>query len=514
MPSLLSAAAARVFAAACLMTISLALLPAPANAQADEMAPVRTSSHGCGAYTIRLQENGFGDPPDRLSITRGAKVYASVEDERVAVDFCRDITGDGVPEIMLSAFSGGAHCCFTHTLYSLTTPPRRLLEVFSAHSDSLSVRQLDSTPALELIGADWRFAYAYGMSFAESAPLPVVYAFQGDPDGGRYVDDSRAFPGVLQAFARRMNSGEAFSGGVLVGYATRLVVGRPDEAGAYLQKLPPTSREWLTNYGPDIRQSLGDFGRWDWPTRAGAAADARRTGLGGSFSAPGTREYLGLVGQGDTASLRLYQPQGRQIVAGPVLAQFPLGREFSDLGWWPAVTVRRASGRDDVLIRDARSGSVRFAAARVTPAALTELAADPLGVAAGLLGDLSRVAQHVAASHARPSPPRSAAQTAEVQRRIQAALTRATPWLALTDADVPLERLGNFGFDALEMPLDTAGQAQVTAPVSVGFTDDKTDSQYVPGERMTLTIDLTRGAGGWAVTRWTLTPRTGELYRE
>ena len=49
---------------------------------------------------------------------------------------------------------------------------------------------------------------------------------------------------------------------------------------------------------------------------------------------------------------------------------------------------------------------------------------------------------------------------------------------------------------------------------TVGFTDAKTDSEYVNGERFTMTVDLARGAQGWAVTDWTLVPRTGELYEE
>lgn len=478
-----------------------------ASAQAEPTAPLRSSNHGCGAYTIQIRENGFDDPPDRLQIMRGAQVYAAVEDEHVAVNFCRDVTGDGVPEILLAGFSGGAHCCFTHTLYSLTSPPRKLLEVFSAHSDALDARQLDGRGPLELVGADWRFAYAYGLSFAESAPLPVVYSYIG----GQYVDNSRAFAGFLRRFVSRMNA-ESFGGGILAEYAQLLTTGATGEAGRYAQEQPETVRAWLENYGPDIRQSLGDFGMWDWPTRTGVGADAPRSGVGGSFSAPGTREYLGLVGLGNAATVRLYRPLGAGIAAGPVLAEFPLERSFSDLKWWPALTVRRATGRDDVLIRDARSGSVRYTASRVAPGSLTELRADPLAVAAQFLGDLSSVARHVASSYA--STPRTPAQTAEVARRVQAAVTRATPWLALTGADVPLERLGHFAFDALEMPVDTAGRAQVTAPVSIGFTDATTDSEYVSGDRMSLIIDLTRAAGGWAVTRWTLAPRTGELSRE
>ncbi|MCD0165680.1 hypothetical protein, partial [Deinococcus sp. 12RED42] len=250
------------------------LLAAPAAAQTTP-APVKVSSQTCGAYTLTLRENGFGDPADRVTLSRGGVTHATVEDTMVSVDGCRDLTGDGVPEVLLAGFSGGAHCCFTHTLYSLTSPPRRLLTAFSAHSSTLEARQLDGRGPLELVGADWRFAYGYGMSFAESAPLPVVYSFLN----GQYVENTRAFPGFMQTYARGMNA-DPFSGGVLVEYATRAVTQGAASADTWAATRPAPFRAWLANYGPDVRQDLSDFGMWDWPTRAGSHPDSLRSGVG------------------------------------------------------------------------------------------------------------------------------------------------------------------------------------------------------------------------------------------
>lgn len=490
------------------------LLAAPAAAQ-PAATPTRVSSQTCGAYTLTLRENGFGDPADRVTLSRGGVTYATVEDTMVSVDGCRDLTGDGVPEVLLAGFSGGAHCCFTHTLYSLTSPPRRLLTAFSAHSSTLEARQLDGRGPLELVGADWRFAYGYGMSFAESAPLPVVYSFLN----GQYVENTRAFPGFMQTYARGMNA-DPFSGGVLVEYATRAVTQGAASADTWAATQPAPFRAWLANYGPDVRQDLSDFGMWDWPTRAGNHPDSLRSGVGGAFTAPGTRAYLAVTqppGATGAATLRLFQPRGADITAGPALLTVPVTRDAygqPTLTVWPAVTVRRAGGRDDTLLRDARSGSVRYAAYRVGSAALTELRDDPLGVTTALLSDLSSVAGHVASQYR--SVPRTAAQTAEVQRRIDAAVTRARPWLDTRrgPTDFPLDRLGNFTFSSVTLARDGATQAQAVITTTLGFTDDRTDSEYVSGERHTLTVNLGRTAQGWQVTDWTVTPRSGELYEE
>ncbi|MFC6661717.1 hypothetical protein [Deinococcus multiflagellatus] len=171
-----------------------------------------------------------------------------------------------------------------------------------------------------------------------------------------------------------------------------------------------------------------------------------------------------------------------------------------------------------MLVRDERSGGMRYVAYRVSPTRLTELTDDPLAVTAGLLGDLNTLAKHVGASYTQTTPPRTAAQKAEVQRRIDVAAARAKPWLATLDSpelkNLPLERLGNFTFDSLDLTVDRADQAQVALPVTLSFADDKTNSEYIDGDRYTLTVNLQRGAQGWAVQSWTLSPRKGELYED
>ena len=58
-----------------------------APAQDDPPAPVKTTTQTCGEYTLKLEENGFGDPDDRVSVLRGAEVVATVTDTLVSVDW-------------------------------------------------------------------------------------------------------------------------------------------------------------------------------------------------------------------------------------------------------------------------------------------------------------------------------------------------------------------------------------------------------------------------------------------
>ncbi|GGO23788.1 hypothetical protein [Deinococcus humi] len=483
------------------------------GAQAGTPTPVKTTNQTCGAFTVQLRQNGFEDPADSASLLLNGKTLASVNDSMVNLDFCRDVTGDGMPEAMLTGFSGGAHCCFTHHLYSLTSPPRRILQVFSADTSTLTPQQLDGKGALELLGGDWRFAYAYGLPFAGSPALWQIYSYIG----GQYVDNSRAYLGVALRDVGQPEV-EMQPGQALYDYASLLLAGQPGQAQTYLSQLPPLLRTWLNNYDPDIRQELSDYGMSGWPTRAGAAPDAPRTGIGGSFSAPGRAEYLAIVAQGGTAALRLYQPQSGGVVAGPILdtrpypTRTPFGPSFQGLNWWPAFTVRRATGRDDAVVHDARSGSVKYPVYRLSATSGTVLNDDALSVATSLIANLEALAQHVSSSYA--STPRTPAQRAEVQRRIDVAASRVQPALALGNLKFDPRDLGNFTVSALEMPTDRADTAQVVAPVTFGLVAPGQDSEYVTGKRYTLTVDLKKSAGSWTVTRWGLERRVGEPYAE
>ncbi|QFP77204.1 hypothetical protein [Deinococcus sp. AJ005] len=484
-----------------------------AGAQQGTSQPIKTTTRKCGAYTVQLRQNGFEDPQDTASLILNGVTLASVGDTMVSLDFCRDVTGDGVPEAMLAQFSGGAHCCFTHTLYSLSNPPRRILHVFSADTDTLLPQQLNGSGPLELLGGDWRFAYAYDLPFADSPALWRIYS----NIGGQYVDNSRAYPGVLLRDVGQP-AAAARPGQALYDYASLLAAGQPGRAQTYLDGLPALYRNWLTNYGPDIRQDLSDYGMRDWPTRAGAAPDAPRTGIGGSFSGPGQAEYLAVVGQGGMAALRLYRPQSGGIVAGDALdtrpqpAQAYFGTDFQGLKWWPAFTVRRATGRDDAVIHDSTSGSVKYPVYRLSATSGTVLKDDALSAAATLIAHLEALAQHVSSGYMQQ--PRTAAQRAEIARRIDVAVSRVQPVLALSDFKFDPRTLGNFTVSAMGMPSDGADTAQVVAPVTFGLVATNQDSEYVSGERYTLTVDLKKGAGGWSVTSWGLEKRLGEPYAE
>ncbi|MFO0834965.1 MAG: hypothetical protein U0638_08350 [Phycisphaerales bacterium] len=82
-----------------------------------------------------------------------------------------DLTDDGIPEIFLSEYTGGAHCCFVLHVFTEADPPRLLASVEGLDSDVTVLRPSENRPA-HLTLSDWTFRY-WNASFAES-PAPEL----------------------------------------------------------------------------------------------------------------------------------------------------------------------------------------------------------------------------------------------------------------------------------------------------------------------------------------------------
>ena len=130
-------------------------------------------------------------------------------DADLSLDFCGDLTGDGVPEIVMTESTMGAHCCYTRYVVSLTTPTKRLLmwEKGDAGTRILPVKygavrdyQLGDLavvwPPFDPEKGDPVLSYA-------SAPLvPVVFALSG----GQYKLMTLAFPQPFEEQRKRIRA--------------------------------------------------------------------------------------------------------------------------------------------------------------------------------------------------------------------------------------------------------------------------------------------------------------------
>ncbi len=95
-----------------------------------------------------------------------------------------DVTGDGSPDVVLTEYSGGAHCCFTYYIFELREPLNRI-KLYTG--DGLaSFEELDELPGLELVVSDDNFTY-WTKGFAGS-PFPDIGLRYKDGDYKPDVD--------------------------------------------------------------------------------------------------------------------------------------------------------------------------------------------------------------------------------------------------------------------------------------------------------------------------------------
>jgi hypothetical protein len=99
-----------------------------------------------------------------------------------------DTNGDGIPNLVVVGYSGGAHCCFKIHLFEIGEKFRHLQDLDVRYGGA-SFLNLDKDAALEIVTADWSYAYAW-YSFPRSPSPRVILKW----DGTRYS----AFPELMR----------------------------------------------------------------------------------------------------------------------------------------------------------------------------------------------------------------------------------------------------------------------------------------------------------------------------
>lgn len=127
----------------------------------------------------------------------GTKKEPEFMRSRLYGEFCGDMTGDGIPEIVFSERTMGAHCCYTRYVVSLTDPPKRLL-MWEKGDGGTDIRPVKYTQ-----GSLWQledrlvfwppFNVEKGdpaLSYASAPLIPVVFSLVN----GEFVMASLSFP--------------------------------------------------------------------------------------------------------------------------------------------------------------------------------------------------------------------------------------------------------------------------------------------------------------------------------
>jgi hypothetical protein len=178
-------------------------------------AGANTETATSGAITATLSYDHTEDAPEwnnlQLTITRdGAQALAA--DPRFgdcegpycapggfgsrASVLADDLDGDGEPEVVVDLFTGGAHCCFVSRFYRWDGA--RYVSTDRNFGDpGYRIADLNGDGVKELIGADYRFGYAF-TAFAFSLMPVRIY----DLRAGSWQLVTKRFPDRIRKDAK------------------------------------------------------------------------------------------------------------------------------------------------------------------------------------------------------------------------------------------------------------------------------------------------------------------------
>lgn len=96
-----------------------------------------------------------------------------------------DITGEGYPNMIVSSYSGGAHCCLSTYIFRLEPTFKLIATLDAQDSWPAYFADLDHNHHYFWFARDWTFAY-WPSSFAGSPSAPVILQFETNRKGGKY----------------------------------------------------------------------------------------------------------------------------------------------------------------------------------------------------------------------------------------------------------------------------------------------------------------------------------------
>lgn len=97
-----------------------------------------------------------------------------------SIQMGRDITGDGIPDLVIAEYTGGVHCCLNFYVFTIGQEFRFLGKIEANDGDYSYFADIDHDKSLEFIGNDWTFAYWHNGFASSPAPSIILYFHDGE----------------------------------------------------------------------------------------------------------------------------------------------------------------------------------------------------------------------------------------------------------------------------------------------------------------------------------------------
>jgi len=179
----------------------------------------------------------------------------------------QDLDSDGNAEVIVETFSGGAHCCTTHQIYSWAGDGFSVATSEMRDGGGGVFEDLNGDGKSEFVAFDNNFLYAFS-SYAGSYPPSQIFTFEN----GSLVETTRQFSDHLRSQAWEMyqaierSEAEDYEvNGILAGYvAQKILLGEYEEGWNFMLARYDRDYDW----GLDIYDDQGEVvGRYpDFPS--------------------------------------------------------------------------------------------------------------------------------------------------------------------------------------------------------------------------------------------------------
>jgi hypothetical protein len=222
------------------------------------------------SVSYHKQENYNPDRPN-LEYTIYFKNKSLLKDSTYTYNFGRvflqDLDGDRLEEVLVSTYTGGAHCCTNFIVYQWRNNKFIRVETGESDGEGGVFKDLNGDGKIEFITYDNSFLYAFS-SYAGSGSPTVIYSL----GNGKFQEVTRQYQKYLKekatelyraVVAAKQNDSEI--NGILAAYvAQKITIGEYKDAWEFMLKNYDRTSDWgLTIYDPSGK----DIGKYpDYPT--------------------------------------------------------------------------------------------------------------------------------------------------------------------------------------------------------------------------------------------------------
>ncbi len=194
----------------------------------------------------------------------------------------QDVTGDGLPDLVITHYTGGAHCCTYYRVFELSTEVRLLGTIYAGDYDSW-IQDLDSDSNYEFVVPDWAYQdYGPWAQAGKPGPYVLLHYQEGAYHLAKELMHKPALSDTeLQALATPYITGgqePSYDGRFWEDIVGLIYSGNPEQTEPFLALVWPDEPERQQSflhsllrimqdslYWPEIKE-LSD--KWPWPEMA------------------------------------------------------------------------------------------------------------------------------------------------------------------------------------------------------------------------------------------------------